>query len=112
MPQFVQTILRATTEVGAAVRLLTLQDPDGWMLPPYRPGRTFTKPWLSSDLRTRRTTTGLVLRLLANCSELVSCSPRHARTHKIWTAPARRLLAAINRTILVLIKSVKLPVAP
>jgi ferredoxin-NADP reductase len=38
MPQYVHTILRATVDGGSDVRLLTLQDPDGWMLPPYRPG--------------------------------------------------------------------------
>lgn len=38
MPQYVQAVLRASTDVGGGVRLLTLQDPDGWALPPFKPG--------------------------------------------------------------------------
>src|SRR5262249_21440546 len=71
--------------------------------PPWRPWRSATSPSRSRTLRIFRTTTGLVLRLFAISSEVVPASPAHATKLMMWTALARRVFAAINRTVAVIV---------
>src|SRR5262249_36843645 len=71
--------------------------------PPWRPWRSVTSPSRSRSLRIFRTKTGLVLRLFAISSEVVPSSPAHATKLMMWTALARRVFAAINRTVTVMV---------
>src|SRR5215468_74464 len=71
--------------------------------PPLRPWRRATNPSRSRSLRIFRTTTGLVLRLFAISSEVVPSSPAHATKLMMWTALARRVFVAINRTVTVIV---------
>src|SRR5215475_5493237 len=76
--------------------------------PPWRPWRRATNPSRSRSLRIFRTTTGLVWRLFAIASEVVPSSLAQATKLMMWTALAIRLFVAINISVLVTFKDVKL----
>src|SRR5215475_748694 len=76
--------------------------------PPWRPWRRATNPSRSRSLRIFSTTTGLVWRLFAIASEVVPSSLAQATHLMMWTALAIRLFVAINITVLVIFKDVKL----